>query len=346
MDFLEIDGSHGEGGGQIIRTAVALSSVFGRPIRVTRIRAKRDQPGLRPQHLQSVLVSAKLCGAELSGATVGSTEITYAPTKLEKIFKQKIDTGTAGSVSLIAQTIIPISLFGSVTLDVSLVGGTEVPHSPTVDYIRKIVLPIYRLLGAKVELSVEQRGYYPRGGGIVRLRCERESTTKPLRMVERARGGRITASILSCSRLLPEHVSQRQADSARAILARKGVEVIAAEIDNAGRAFSPGSSVLLYDASDSVFVGSSALGQRGKASESVGEEAALNFLKEDEATPNVDSHMADMLVTLLCCVRQKSNFTTSAITRHFTTNVEVAEKITGCKVSYHEEGLRWHVDIS
>ncbi|HVB12706.1 MAG TPA: RNA 3'-terminal phosphate cyclase [Nitrososphaerales archaeon] len=344
MDIIEIDGSMGEGGGQIIRTAVTLASIFNKPIRITNIRAKRKQPGLRPQHLQSVLTSAKLCGAKLDGATVGSTQIEYKPSKLLKSFKEPIDTGTAGSVSLIAQTIIPISLFGGINLDAIMVGGTEVPNSPTVDYLDRIVLPIYKRLGAKIEFKVTQRGYYPKGGGILKLNCSRQSESKPLSL-DKVVSNRSAASIFSCSRSLPKHVSLRQVESAKAMLARGGVETIGTNLDNEGRSLSPGSSILIYDVSDSRFVGASGLGERGKPSERVGEEAAKDFLKEIAVSPNVDSHLADMLVTLLACVKGNNSFTTSFITDHFTTNMEVAKKISGCDVEYHKEGSFYKVNI-
>lgn len=344
MASIEIDGSLGEGGGQIIRSAISLASIFNKQVRITNIRAKRKEPGLRPQHLQSVLASAKLCNAKLEGATVGSTEIDYKPGKLLKLFNEPIDTGTAGSVSLIAQTIIPISIFGGTGLDVTLMGGTEVPNSPTIDYLDKIALPMYRKLGAKIELKIEKRGYYPRGGGILKLRCSRLSEIKPL-LLEPNSPNQVDASILSCSRSLPRHVSLRQTESAKALLARVGVEVSSTALDSEGRSSSPGSSILIYHISNSGFIGSSSLGERGKPSERVGEQAAKDFLKEIEASPNVDSHLADMLVTLLCCVKGNSSFTTSYITDHFTTNMEVAKRISNCDIEYHKEGMLHQVNI-
>jgi RNA 3'-terminal phosphate cyclase (ATP) len=345
LDFVEIDGSRGEGGGQVIRTAVSLASICQKPIRVTNIRAKRSQKGLRPQHLQSVVCAAKLCNAVLSGAAVGSTEITFTPGKLVKSFAEKIDTGTAGSISLIMQTIIPISLFGRVNLRVSLVGGTEVPHSPTIDYIMRIVVPVYERLGAEMAISLDKRGYYPRGGGVVRLECVPRSESRPIVLENGDENNESkSVSVFSCSRVLPDHVARRQAISAKNLLENKGFKVLT-EIDGHGSSLSPGSSVLVYRVTESQFIGSSALGERGKASERVGEEAVMNFLGEIELNPSVDSHLADMLVTLLSCVKGRSEFTTSKITDHFTTNVEVASKISGCKVEHHKEGMRWLVTV-
>jgi RNA 3'-terminal phosphate cyclase (ATP) len=345
LDFVEIDGSKGEGGGQVIRTALSLASIFQKPIRVTNIRARRSQTGLRPQHLQSVIYAAKICNAALSGASVGSTEITFAPGKLLKSFAEKIDTGTAGSVSLIMQTLIPISLFGRVGLQLSLVGGTEVPHSPTIDYIRKIVGPIYERLGAKIAISLEKRGYYPRGGGVVRLECVSSSEARPIALEKGKENDKSKlVSVFSCSRMLPDHVAKRQANSAKNLLEHKGFKVLS-EIDSQGFSLSPGSSILVYRVTESEFIGASALGERGKPSERVGDEAAMNFLSEIETNPNVDSHLADMLVTLLSCVRGRSKFRTSKITEHFTTNADVASKISSCKVEYHKDGPSWQVTV-
>ena len=345
MTVIEIDGSIGEGGGQIIRSAISLASIFNKPIRITNIRAKRKEPGLRPQHLQSVLASAKLCNAKLEGAIVGSTQIEYKPGKLLKLFNEPIDTGTAGSVSLIAQTIIPISIFGGTGIDVTMMGGTEVPNSPTVDYLDKIAVPIYQKLGAKIEFKIEKRGYYPRGGGILKLRCSRLSEIKPLSL-EKNSSKESNAAIFSCSRSLPRHVSLRQVESAKQLLARGGIETASTTLDNEGRSSSPGSSILIYNVSDSRLIGSSALGERGKPSERVGEEAAKDFLKENAFSPNVDSHLADMLVTLLCCIKGNSRFTTSHITDHFTTNAEVAKRISNCNVEYHKDGSLYEVNIA
>ncbi|MCL4518780.1 MAG: RNA 3'-phosphate cyclase, partial [Thaumarchaeota archaeon] len=144
MSFLEIDGSQGEGGGQIVRTAMSLATILRKPVRITKIRAKRQVPGLRPQHLQSVLAASGLCNGRLKGAHVGSTEIIYEPGDPRSCLTETIDTGSAGSISLIAQTITPISIFCNIKLDLEIRGGTEVSNSPTIDYLARVVLPVYK----------------------------------------------------------------------------------------------------------------------------------------------------------------------------------------------------------
>lgn len=342
MEFVEIDGSLGEGGGQILRTAVSLSCVFDRPIRVKNIRKNRTVPGLRPQHLQCILASAKLCNAKFSGVSVGSTEIEFIPGDAVNSFNGTIDSGTAGSISLIAQTIIPVSIFRKIDLDVTLRGGTEVPNSPTIDYIQNTVQPIYQRM-CDLELDIIQRGYYPRGGGVVGLKCTnsrhgRFSFDSNIKSPNRV-------SILSVSRLLPSHVSARQLDSAKTALVKQGKEIVSTKTDFDGRSLSPGSSVLVYHASGSSLIGSSSLGKRGNPSESVGEKAALDFIDETKNSPNVDSHLADMLLTL-CCVEGDTTFATPAITDHFKTNAEVARKISGCAVECYKKGSIWQVSVA
>jgi len=334
----------GEGGGQILRTSMSLATIFKKPIRITNIRAKRRDPGLKPQHLQSVLVASRLCGGTVHGAEIGSTSIEFLHGELNTKYREVIDTGTAGSISLIAQTIIPISIFGEIDLDVEIRGGTEVSNSPTIDYLNRLMLPIYEKLGAEINLEIKRRGYYPKGGGVVVLESSRNKEPSPLEM-DTSIPEKIPLNILSVSRLLPEHISRRQAESSARILSHHGIGDSEIEMDSSGDSLSPGSSITIYEKSSTTFIGSSSLGERGKKAESVGEEAALDFLKEIKSTPNVDSHIADMLVTLLSCVKGKSRFRTSTLTAHFTTNCEVAKKLTGCEIQVKKSGLSWVVEM-
>jgi len=348
MEFTEIDGSQGEGGGQILRTAMSLAAILQKPIRISKIRAGRKEPGLRPQHLQSVLLASKISHGRLSGATLGSTEIEFEPGHPTDSFKDLIDTKTAGSITMIVQTIIPISIFRQVSIDVEIRGGTEVPNSPTIDYLRYLVIPIYEKLGVRVDLEIKQRGYYPKGGGIVTLKTSSTgSKPQPLILdenVESQSANKIR--ILSISRELPPHVARRQAESASKILADEGLALEKSDLDYSERALSPGSSILIYSNEHSLLVGSSSLGEKGKKAETVGDEAARYFINEYLSYPNVDSHLADMLVTLLCTVEGLSSFTTPFLTNHFITNAEIAKRMTNCRIDCQKEESKWRVSIS
>ncbi|MHB8567338.1 MAG: RNA 3'-terminal phosphate cyclase [Nitrososphaerales archaeon] len=323
---IDIDGSMGEGGGQILRTAVSLSAILGKPIEISNIRAGRKEPGLRPQHIQAISSAAEMCDGETRGVRIGSTSLEFIPGKVSRVFEKKIDTGTAGSVTLIAQTLIPISIFHGVEMNLDILGGTEVPNSPTIDYLTKIVCPIYRMLGAELSVDLVKRGYYPRGGGLIKVRCRR--STKLPEKIELSSADAQNVKILSSSRNLPEHVTKRQADSSASFLEKSGIKISSVTIDSTGESLSPGSSILVYsEGRQHGLIGSSALGERGRKAEAVGEEAANLFLKELGCRPAVDSHLADMLSTLLPCLSGPSQFTTPELTDHLKTNIKVCESM-------------------
>ncbi|MCL5067196.1 MAG: RNA 3'-terminal phosphate cyclase [Thaumarchaeota archaeon] len=343
MSYLEIDGSQGEGGGQIVRTAMSLATILREPVRITKIRAKRKVPGLRPQHLQSVLAASRLCNGSLKGAHVGSTEIIYEPGDPRSCLTETIDTGSAGSISLIAQTITPISIFCNIKLDLEIRGGTEVSNSPTIDYLARVVLPVYKGLCPDISIEIKKRGYYPRGGGIVKIKCAPKQSNSQIRF--RENGIICPLSILSVSRGLPAHVCDRQIAAARSVLASSIDEDIMSEADFLGDSLSVGSSVLVYKASSNCLVGGSSLGMKGKRAEEVGKEAATAFLQEVASSPNVDSHLADMLVTLLACMEGDNEFTCPAITEHLKTNSDVAKQITKREVNFIRKDSLWLIRV-
>jgi RNA 3'-terminal phosphate cyclase (ATP) len=331
MKLLEIDGSQGEGGGQILRTSVSLSCILGIPIRIRNIRAGRKEPGLRPQHLQAVMSAAEISNARTTGTKVGSLEIEFYPGEPMKQVSKTIETGTAGSVTLIAQTLIPIGIFCNSGLDLQILGGTEVPASPTIDYLQKILLPIYQEIGGNVQIDLIKRGYYPKGGGIIRVRTHGSSNKVHALKFNSSWSENlpVSVSIIASSSLLPSHVTQREIDAARKELLKNGIKVEDATVDSSDQALSPGTSVLIFRRSNSEFIGASALGELGKKAEQVGVEAAHKFLREIDGRPNVDSHLADMLVTLSSCIPEETSFTTSRVTKHLETNIQVAQKFTG-----------------
>ncbi|MCS7099566.1 MAG: RNA 3'-terminal phosphate cyclase, partial [Sulfolobales archaeon] len=172
LSMLEIDGSFGEGGGQILRTAVALSAITGTDIRVVNIRARRPEPGLKRQHLTGILAAAEMCNAVVEGAQVGSTEVVFKPGSIRG-GEYRFDVGTAGSVTLVLQTLLPIAAFADSPVAIEVSGGTDVPWSPPVDYLRYVVKPHLERLGYAFGVELVRRGHYPRGGGLVRVSVDR-----------------------------------------------------------------------------------------------------------------------------------------------------------------------------
>ncbi|MCP8314368.1 MAG: RNA 3'-terminal phosphate cyclase [archaeon] len=327
-----IDGSYGEGGGQILRTSVALSAVMGIPIEIVKIRAKRDKPGLRPQHIGAIKAVASLCNANVDNLRVGSDRIIFTPGKMRSTFI-KLDVGSAGSITLLLQAVIPSVSLSKVDAELEILGGTDVKWSPTVNYFAKVVLPAYRLLGIDADLQVKRRGYYPLGGGIVRVRIKPAKELKSLNLVSSENP---LPSIISICSKLPRSVAERQLKAAKDYLLNHGIDSKDFEV-NIEDSVSPGSSILIYSVGEQgPFIGGNAIGEKGKPSEEVGREAARLFSEECLSNAPVDMHVGDMLVTFLPFAKSESKFKVSKVTQHLSTNLHIASIFTKCKYSIDE----------
>lgn len=334
--MLRIDGSYGEGGGQVLRTALALSAITGRAVEVVNIRANRPKPGLAVQHMHGVKALARLCSARVEGAEVGSTRVYFEPGEITPQ-RLRIDIGTAGSISLILQVLLLPSAFsgGEVVLDVK--GGTDVRWSPPIDYLKHVLLPVAAKLGFSADIEVLARGYYPRGGGRVRVRVKPVKKLKGAVLLERGRllGVR---GIAHASRL-PRHVVEREAKAASELLAEYNPEITLEERKD----FSTGTGITLWACYENTRLGASALGERGKPAERVGEEAARALLLEIESGASVDVHLADQLVPFLALAEGASKFTVREVTGHLKTNIFVTEQILGKRFEIRKEGRLFRV---
>ena len=318
--MIEIDGSFGEGGGQIVRTAVALSAVTGKPVRIFRIRQGRPKPGLAAQHTCAILALADLCGARTSGVAPGSSEITFAPGEIRE-GRHKVEIGTAGSVTLLMQCLLPALLKTETTASLEVQGGTDVQWSPTVDYFKNVFLPALVCFGAKVSLEVRQRGYYPKGQGSVLLRVE-PAKLKAAHFIGATKG--MVIGMSHCSNL-PEHVARRQAEAASKTLQESGYESeIALEVL---RLPSMGSGITLW----SGYKGASHLGERGLPAEKVGKKAAEDLISDLKSAASVDVHLADQLIPYLALAG--GSYTTREISLHARTNIWTAEHFLERKIS-------------
>lgn len=332
--MIEIDGSYGEGGGAILRQALGLAAFAGEPLRVTSIRAGREPPGLRPQHLKAVEAVAAVCGGEVTGAELGSLEVTLEPGRIQG-GRFEFDIGTAGSVTLLLQALLVPCLCGGARFSFGLVGGTDVRWSPPADYLSNVTFPALRPFG-RAELRVERRGYYPKGGGRVEVVIESAGTVpSPLVLDRRARFAELRGRSHASAFLAEREVSERQAAAAREELARFEVPVrVEVEYDET---FSPGSGITLWTRGPGAAVqGGSALGARGVPAESVGGEAARALATEIEAGRAVDRYLADQLVPFLAVAG--GSLTTSEITLHTRSNAYVAERILGTRFELDEDG--------
>jgi len=329
-----IDGSYGEGGGQIVRVSVSMAALFGKSIRVINIRAKRPKPGLRPQHLKAIETVAKLSRAEVRGLKIGSTELEFYPHEIRG-GKFTVDVGTAGSITLILQAVVPLGVISQEPIDLQLVGGTDVPFSPPIDYIRNLFLRFLRKIGYSMEIEVLRRGYYPKGGGIVNISMKPPNELRPIELIHLSSVEKIRG-ISYCSRL-PAHVAERQARAAERILEAKGLEgEIEIEVDE-GKALSPGSGIVLWAEGKDTFVGGDSLGQKGKRAEKVGEEAANKVIMELNRRAPVDRHMADMILPYLLLSSGRSKYRCTEITEHLLTEVHVLQRIVNTRININRE---------
>jgi RNA 3'-terminal phosphate cyclase (ATP) len=319
--MLFLNGSYGEGGGQILRTALSLAAVTGTPVRIEAIRAGRPKPGLRPQHLTAVNAVGQVCQAEVTGARLGSQDLTCRPGPPQGgryFFDVAAKTGSAGSVSLIAQALLPPLLRAAGPTTVILKGGTHVPWSPPAHYLSHVFLPALAAMGAEVKLSLEGWGWYPRGGGEVRLTIRPAHTLTGVEWRMPAAGTAFRG--LSAAAKLPEHVARRQAAQLKVRLG----EALPVDLVPAGGQ-DPGSLVFLWGPR----AGFSALGARGKPAERVADEVADAFLTFRERGAALDRHLADQILLYLALARGPSTITTEAVTSHLLTNVWVIEQFLG-----------------
>ncbi|WP_297470720.1 RNA 3'-terminal phosphate cyclase [Thermococcus sp.] len=321
MEWVEINGSYGEGGGQILRTAVALSVITGRPVRIYNIRANRPNPGLRTQHLHGILALKELSNARVRGAQVGSTRLEFIPCKAGPKHI-RVPIKTAGSITLVLQALLPAMTFTGGSFEVT--GGTDVPWSPPVDYLKNVTLFALERMGLRIRLEIKRRGHYPKGGGLVVGEVEPWEERKPLialewRKIERFAG-------ISHATNLPAHVAERQAKAAEERL--RSFYSVPVEIEReVSRSLGPGSGIVVWAETDSLRLGGDALGKRGKPAEVVGREAADELLEGLTPRKAVDKFLGDQLIPFLAFTGGEIGV--AEITSHLVTNVWVVERFLG-----------------
>ncbi len=328
MSFMNLDGSYGEGGGQILRTAIALSAVTGEPVEIKNIRKLRPKPGLSAQHVKAVESAAILCDAKVSGCELHSTDLSFTPGKI-KGGSFDIDIGTAGSITLLLQCLMPIAMHSIGKVRFKISGGTDVSWSPTIDYLRSVTLGALSLMGYKCDIKLVRRGYYPRGGGSV-VAVITPAALKKI-MLETNSCAFIQGN--SHSSRLPAHVAERQASSARKLLQQEGYDSRISLETRDGP--STGSGLTLWCGTS----GGSALGRPGLKAEKVGSIAAEALIAELRSGAGADVFLADQLIPYLAFAGSGS-FTTRSISLHTRTNIWVTEQFLDVKFNIEEFGER------
>jgi len=359
VSYTTIDGSYGEGGGQILRTAIALSIVLSKPIEIINIRQGRKKGGLQPQHLTCVNACGEISSAYIEGNEIGSTHLRFYPGELKSgdfIFDVAEKRGSAGATSLVLQSLLPPLICGIASSRLTIMGGTHVPWSPPFHYLKEIFLPVIVQMGASVELSIDRWGWYPIGGGIVhaeiqpargkipspppdtrndkgRDRSDRpsglSSGLKGIRIEDRGRLRRVYG--ISAVSNLPLSIAERQRSEGlkglKSLAVDRDIEIISAP--------SPGRGTFFFIVAEyeGIKAGFSSLGAIGKSAEEVAREACRDLFEYHESSGAIDPHLADQLIPYIALAEGGSTFTTTRITRHLLTNVWTVRQLMDVEIT-------------
>jgi RNA 3'-terminal phosphate cyclase (ATP) len=339
---IQLDGSMGEGGGQILRTALALAAVTGKPFEAVNIRSKRPKPGLRPQHLEAVKAAARVCGGRAEGAAENSSTLRFEPGQVQP-GRYRFEIQTAGSACLVLQTVYLPLAFASGPSRVEIRGGTHVPWSPVYHYLERQWAPWLERAGLRVRLSLKRAGFYPQGGGEMQAEIEPVSRLNPITRLERGALRRVEVLSAACN--LPEHIAERQLKRA---LWRLGETEVEPRADMpAIPAQGKGAFVIVTADYENGAACYSALGAIGKPAEKVADEAARDLRRFMDGEAVMDEYLADQLLLPLALARGESQYSTPCVTSHLLTNAEVVRRFLPAEIRIEgEEGRAGKVVVS
>lgn len=323
---IEVDGRFGEGGGQILRTSLSLSALTGRAFRITHIRGNRRKPGLRAQHLAAVKLAASLCNAEVSSVEVGSQELTFRP-KAICAGLHEVNVGTAGAVPLLTQAALVPALAAPGPIELVLTGGTDVSLAPTLDYIQFVTLPYFEDFG-KIDIKVERRGFFPAGGGRVRLAISEQNLKRePLILKSDGNELRTFASVTAAAALRDARVCERISDTVYEQLRIRP-----------RTSYDPSDSVnvalTIWGQSGNIRVGACALGEKRLSSEKLALRVCQEFSKRAKQSDAVEENLADQLIPILAL--RGGRMTCQNLSLHCSTNIEICKLFTSTDFSVQD----------
>ncbi|RLJ05072.1 MAG: RNA 3'-phosphate cyclase [Candidatus Aenigmatarchaeota archaeon] len=341
MNVIEIDGGIGEGGGQIIRTAIALSALTGKGTKIKNIRAKRCNPGLRPQHLTCIKAVGDLCNAELKYAEIGSHKLEFFPKKLSEK-PMNIEIGTAGSVTLVIQSLLPVLTKVRKPVDIVIHGGTSVKWAPTIRYFEYVTIPLLNKFGFGFELEMIKEGFYPTGGGEVILHVT-PSFPKTIKLIEFGKIEKISGCSYASDKLGVARVAERQMHAAQELIKKELGITPEIEIEY-HPASSIGSGIDLWCKGGYSIIGANHLGEKKKRAEDVGRLAAADLIKELKTSMPIDRYMGDQLIPFMAISTLKNKkeceIAVSKITEHCKTNIKIVEKFLPIKFNIKENKIK------
>ena len=333
--MIRIDGSMGEGGGQVLRTSLGLALVTGQPVRLEQIRAGRPRPGLMRQHLTAARAAAEVGGGRLQGDAIGSGELTFNPGRVQP-GRYRFAVGTAGSATLVLQTVLPALLTADGPSELELEGGTHNAWAPPFDFMQRVFLPLAGRMGARVEVKLERPGFYPAGGGLFTARVTPVEAWSRLELMER--GSLVSRRVRALVARLPAHIGHRELAVMQDLLGLPGDELEVQEMEDSR---GPGNMVSLeleYDRVTELFCG---FGEKGKPAERVAREVVKQVKRYMACSAPVGRHLADQLLVPMA-LAGGGVFRTLALTRHTTTNMEVVRGFVEVNITAEE---RAHDDV-
>jgi RNA 3'-terminal phosphate cyclase (ATP) len=336
--MIQIDGSQGEGGGQVLRTSLALALVTGKPFSIRKIRANRKRPGLLRQHLTAVLAAAKVGQAAVEGAALGSTRIAFTPGQTHG-GEYDFDVGSAGSATLVLQTILPALILAGEPSQLTLTGGTHNPFAPPFDFIEKTFLPLVRRMGPEVTITLGQHGFFPAGGGRISVLIEPVPKLLPIDLVRRGRiVGQKALAIVS---RLPLHIAQREVDCIRRRLSLSIDDTETRQVDSPG----PGNVVTIEIQAEHVSELFSGFGRKGVPAETVAEGVAGEARRYRDSTAAAGQHLADQLLVPMA-LAGGGLFRTLAPSSHLMTNAQTLARFLDVHVAIDPVGQEvWEVSL-
>jgi RNA 3'-terminal phosphate cyclase (ATP) len=327
---LQLDGSQGEGGGQVLRSALALSMVTGEPFRIDHIRAKRDKPGVMRQHLTAVQAAQAVCGGTVAGASVGSSQLTFEPGKVIA-GEHHFAVGTAGSTTLVLQTILPALLIADAPSRLVLEGGTHNPLAPPFDFLQRAFLPLVNRMGPHVSATLDRPGFYPAGGGQMTIEIKPAKKLTGLELLER--GETVHQQARAMVARLPVHIAERELAVIEKKLGWSGDTLVSEEVpDSPG----PGNIVLLIVETEHVTEVFTGFGKRGVRAEAVADEAAQQYRQYLKANVPIGQHLADQLILPLA-IAGEGRFRTLPLNDHATTQIGLVQQFLDVAVNVQRE---------
>ncbi len=336
--MITIDGSYGEGGGQILRSSLALSLVTGQPFRIDNIRAGRKKPGLMRQHLTAVNAAAKIGSAGVAGNAIGSKQFSFQPKSIQA-GDYRFAVGTAGSCTLVLQTVLPALILADSPSRIILEGGTHNPYAPPFDFLKQSFLELLNRMGPRVEANLEKPGFYPAGGGRFSVAIQ-PARLKPLDLIERGAIRNTIARAMVAN--LPADIAKRELNVVRKKLGWRDDCLQTVEVKESS---GPGNILSLAVESQNVTELFTGFGERGVSAESVAKKAVRQVQAYLEADVPVGSYLADQLL-LLTALAGRGRFRTMTPSRHTSTNMDIIRKFLDIKIEAKQIGpLQWEIVV-